>query len=170
MSHYNAMICQPVTLSGYSEEPKMADTMIEAGLTMNSHDKNRLADALVACALRNYKGLSEHITNNTNDDETLHRYQHCGACKQPYTTLEAFVLALLPVIDDTATFDQTFGNFVRQHESDCPESMRNWETRPYGFSLEDKEICYCDNCDEPWFPAVDDEVCPHCFGEKNPYR
>ena len=30
MSHYNAMIGQPVTLSGYSEGPNVADTVIEA--------------------------------------------------------------------------------------------------------------------------------------------
>jgi hypothetical protein len=30
MSHGNEMICQPVTLSGYAEWPKVADAMIEA--------------------------------------------------------------------------------------------------------------------------------------------
>jgi hypothetical protein len=30
MSHGNAMICQPVTLSGYAEWPKVADAVIEA--------------------------------------------------------------------------------------------------------------------------------------------
>jgi hypothetical protein len=32
MSHGNEMICQPVTLSGYAERPKVADAMIEAVL------------------------------------------------------------------------------------------------------------------------------------------
>jgi hypothetical protein len=31
MSHGNEMICQTVTLSGYAERPKVADTVIEAG-------------------------------------------------------------------------------------------------------------------------------------------
>jgi hypothetical protein len=31
MSHGNEMICQPVTLSGYAEWPKVADAVIEAG-------------------------------------------------------------------------------------------------------------------------------------------
>ena len=31
MSHCPAMICQPVTLSGYAEWPKVADAVIEAG-------------------------------------------------------------------------------------------------------------------------------------------
>jgi len=30
MSHGNEMICQPVTLSGYAEWPKVADAVIEA--------------------------------------------------------------------------------------------------------------------------------------------
>jgi len=30
MSHCNEMICQQVTLSGYAEGPKVADTVIEA--------------------------------------------------------------------------------------------------------------------------------------------
>jgi hypothetical protein len=30
MSHCNEMICQPVTLSGYAEWPKVADPVIEA--------------------------------------------------------------------------------------------------------------------------------------------
>ena len=32
MSHCNEMICQPVTLSGYAEWPKVADAVIEAEL------------------------------------------------------------------------------------------------------------------------------------------
>jgi hypothetical protein len=30
MSHGNEMLCQPVTLSGYAEWPKVADAVIEA--------------------------------------------------------------------------------------------------------------------------------------------
>jgi hypothetical protein len=32
MSHGNEMICQPVTLAGYAEWPKVADAVIEAHL------------------------------------------------------------------------------------------------------------------------------------------
>ena len=34
MSHCNDMICQPVTLSGYAEWPKVADAVIEACLSI----------------------------------------------------------------------------------------------------------------------------------------
>src|SRR5215470_13538682 len=36
MSHGNKMICQPVTLSGYAEWPKVADAVIEAGFKLRS--------------------------------------------------------------------------------------------------------------------------------------
>jgi hypothetical protein len=39
MSHGNEMICQPVTLSGYAEWPKVADAVIEAhNLLYQSND------------------------------------------------------------------------------------------------------------------------------------
>ena len=34
MSHGNEMICQPVTLSGYAEWPKVADAVIEAVVSL----------------------------------------------------------------------------------------------------------------------------------------
>jgi len=41
MSHGNAMICQPVALSGYAEWPKVADAMIEAlFFSANSGENN----------------------------------------------------------------------------------------------------------------------------------
>ena len=43
MSHGNAMICQPVTLSGYAEWPKVADAVIEARDSMARKTKPRLS-------------------------------------------------------------------------------------------------------------------------------
>jgi hypothetical protein len=37
MSHGNEMICQPVTLSGYAEWPKVADAVIEAYTSMRQY-------------------------------------------------------------------------------------------------------------------------------------
>jgi hypothetical protein len=41
MSHGNEMICQPVTLAGYAEWPKVADAVIEALNTTVNMDKIR---------------------------------------------------------------------------------------------------------------------------------
>ena len=37
MSYGNEMICQPVTLSGYAEWPKVADAVIEAYRAFHAH-------------------------------------------------------------------------------------------------------------------------------------
>src|SRR5213080_4324491 len=41
MSHGNEMICQPVTLSGYAEWPKVADAVIEAHAIILENDRDQ---------------------------------------------------------------------------------------------------------------------------------
>jgi hypothetical protein len=42
MSHGNEMICQPVTLAGYAEWPKVADAVIEAEINIRKSQFNAL--------------------------------------------------------------------------------------------------------------------------------
>ena len=60
LSHGHEMICQPVTLSGYAEWPKVADAVIEAQKT--NYEKPMILVALDPTWVKNHACYDELMT------------------------------------------------------------------------------------------------------------
>jgi hypothetical protein len=81
MSHGNEMICQPVTLSGYAEWPKVADAVIEAaptachGLTISGRTIVNMSfcpdNAILAVFSGNFAPPPMTGARRRHDDENL---------------------------------------------------------------------------------------------------
>jgi|RhiMetdeSRZDD1v2_1073273.scaffolds.fasta_scaffold1687173_1 hypothetical protein len=67
MSHGNEMICQPVTLAGYAEWPKVADAVIEAEITIRKSQGR--SESGFANALQ-HKALSTLVIRVDADTES----------------------------------------------------------------------------------------------------
>src|SRR2546425_6813733 len=96
MSHGNEMICQPVTLSGYAEWPKVADAVIEASrgiyrLVAGTDSRARLWGYLL-CLGRDSRRMSQDARGSWGGD-----YQRPGAaCRWAWPWPDAFTEPLCP--------------------------------------------------------------------------